>query len=149
MKLSMLSPFRDMEDIFNNFNRQLSTNAHRDISQDTHHVANWSPRADIVESEKEFLIKVELPEVEKEDVKVTINDGVLNISGERKVEKEEKDKIFHRIERFYGRFDRSFTLPENVKQDDIDADFKGGILSLHLEKTEKSKPKSIEVKSAD
>jgi HSP20 family protein len=88
--------------------------------------------------EKEYSIKAELPGVNKEDVKVTVVGGVLSISGERKAEKEEKDKKYHRIERSYGSFIRSFTLPEGVSSDKIDAEFKDGILRLHLPKNEKA-----------
>jgi HSP20 family protein len=84
--------------------------------------------------------------VNKEDVKVTVEGGVLSISGERKAEKEEKDKKYHRIERSYGSFIRSFTLPEGASSDKIGAEFKDGILRLHLPKDEKAKPKSIDVK---
>ena len=106
----------------------------------------WSPRVDIVENDKEFVIKAEIPEVKKEDVKVTADNGVLTIQGERKQEKEEKGKKFHRVERYYGSFTRSFTLPENVDETKIKANFKDGMLNLQVPKSEKSKPKAIEVK---
>ena len=82
----------------------------------------------------------------KEEVKVTVEGGVLSISGERKAEKEEKDKKYHRIERSYGTFVRSFTLPEGAATDKVSAEFKDGVLKVHLPKDEKAKPKSIEVK---
>lgn len=145
MKTTLWTPFQELEDLFSNYNRRSSLSGSQADSSDRHRLANWSPKADIVETEKEFLIKVELPEVQKDDVKVTVNEGVLNISGERKSESEEKNKIMHRIERFYGRFDRSFTLPTNANGDDIEATFKDGILSLHIKKNEQRKPKLIEV----
>jgi HSP20 family protein len=108
----------------------------------------WVPEVDIIESDKEYLIKAELPEVKKEDVKVSVEKGVLTIQGERKQEKEEKGKKFHRIERSYGSFERSFTLPDDADEGKVSAEFKDGILSVHLAKSEKAVPKPIEVKAA-
>jgi HSP20 family protein len=109
-------------------------------------VAEWAPLVDISEDEKEYLIKAELPEVKKEDVKVSVQDGVLTISGERKSEKEEKNKKFHRMEWAYGSFERSFTLPEDADADKVAGDFKDGVLKVHVPKSEKAKPKKIDVK---
>jgi len=109
-------------------------------------VAEWAPLVDITEDEKEYLIKAELPEVKKDDVKVSVQDGVLTISGERKSEKEEKNKKFHRVEWAYGSFSRSFTLPEDADADKVAGDFKDGVLKVHVPKSEKAKPKKIEVK---
>lgn len=108
-------------------------------------VAQWAPAVDITEDEKEYLIKAELPELKKEDVKVTVENGELNITGERKFEKEEKNKKYHRVERSYGSFLRSFTLPEGVNGEKVNAQFKDGVLSVHLPKDEKAKPKAVEV----
>jgi len=104
------------------------------------------PTVDISESDTEYLIKAELPEVKKEDVKVTVENGVLTLQGERRQEKEEKGKKYHRVERSYGNFARSFTLPESVDEGAVKAEYKDGMLNLHLPKTEKVKPKSIDVK---
>ncbi|HLG43707.1 MAG TPA: Hsp20/alpha crystallin family protein [Nitrospirales bacterium] len=109
-------------------------------------VAEWAPLVDIVEEDKEYLIKAELPEVKKEDVKVTVQDEVLTVTGERKFEKEEKGRKYHRIERAYGSFTRSFTLPEDADSERVAAEFKDGVLKVHLPKSEKAKPKSVEVK---
>ena len=109
-------------------------------------VAEWSPLVDITEDEKEYLIKADLPEVKKEDVKLTVQDDVMSISGERKYEKEEKGKKYHRVERAYGSFMRSFTLPEDADGSKVSAEYKDGVLKVHLPKSEKTKPKSIEVK---
>jgi HSP20 family protein len=92
------------------------------------------------------VIKVELPEIKKEDVKVTVENGTLTISGERKFEKEEKDKKYHRVERAYGSFVRSFALPGGTDGSKVSAEFKDGVLKVHLPKTEQAKPKAIEVK---
>jgi HSP20 family protein len=109
-------------------------------------VSQWTPLVDISEDANEYLVKAELPELKKEEVKVSVENGELTISGERKSEKEEKGKKFHRIERSYGSFLRSFTLPESVNAEKVSAEFKDGVLSVHLPKDERAKPKSIEVK---
>ena len=109
-------------------------------------VAEWSPLVDISEDDKEYLIKAELPDIKKDDIKLSVHDNILSISGERKYEKEEKGKKYHRVERAYGSFLRSFTLPEDADASKIAAENKDGILKVHLPKSEKAKPKSIEVK---
>ena len=109
-------------------------------------VAEWSPLVDITEDEKEYLIKAELPDIKKDDVKLTVQDNVLAISGDRKYEKEEKDRKYHRVERAYGSFLRSFTLPEDAEGSKVAAEYKDGILKVHLPKSAQVKPKSIEVK---
>jgi HSP20 family protein len=109
--------------------------------------SEWAPLVDIAEDDKAYLIKAELPEVEKNDIKVTLERSVLTISGERKAEKEEKGKRFHRIERSYGSFVRSFTLPDDADGEHVSADFKNGVLHVKVLKTEKSKPKQIDVKA--
>ena len=108
-------------------------------------VAEWSPLVDIMEEEKEYLIQVELPDMKKEDVRLTVENGVLTISGERKFEKEEKGRKYHRIERAYGSFVRSFSLPEDADGSKVTADFKGGMLQVHLPKSVKATPKAIEI----
>lgn len=110
--------------------------------------AAWEPLADISEDDKEYIVKAELPEVKKEDVKVTVDQGVLRISGERKFEKEEKGKKYHRVERSYGSFLRAFTLPEGADTEKVAADFKDGVLVVHVPKTEKAKATAVQVKVA-
>ena len=109
-------------------------------------VAEWSPLVDISEDDKEYLIKAELPEVKKEDVKVTAEAGTLTIMGERKFEKEEKGRRYHRVERAYGTFGRSFSLPDDASPAKVSAEFKDGVLTVHLVKDEKAKPQQVEVK---
>jgi HSP20 family protein len=122
--------------------------AGRGANQQAITVAEWSPLVDIVEDDKEYLIKAEIPEMKKEDIKLNVHDDVLTISGERKYEKEEKAKKYHRVERAYGSFMRSFTLPEDADGTRVMAEYKDGLLNVHLPKSEKAKPKSIEVKIA-
>ncbi len=108
-------------------------------------VAEWSPLVDISEDDKEYLIKAELPEVKKEDVKVTAEDGTLTIMGERKFEKAEKNKKYHRVERAYGSFGRSFSFPDDASPGKVSADFKDGVLTVHLAKVGKAKPQQVEI----
>jgi HSP20 family protein len=107
----------------------------------------FMPLADIVERDKEYIVKVDLPEVRKEDVKVLFEDGVLTIKGERKVEKEEKGDKVHRTERFYGMFERSFVLPEDVDVKAIRAESREGVLTIHLPRVavEKTRPLAITI----
>jgi len=109
-------------------------------------VAEWSPLVDISEDDKEYVVKAELPEMKKEEIKINVLDDVLSISGERKYEKEEKGKKYHRVERAYGSFMRSFTLPEDADGSKVSAEYKDGVLNVRLPKSEKARPKSIEVK---
>ena len=111
-------------------------------------VAEWAPLVDISEDDTEYLIKAELPEVKKENVKVTAEEGTLTITGERQFEKEEKNKKYHRIERAYGSFVRNFSLPDDASPAKVSAEFKDGVLTVHLAKTEKVKPQQIEVQVA-
>ncbi|MGD2270240.1 MAG: Hsp20/alpha crystallin family protein [Desulfobacterales bacterium] len=144
MELTKWDPFREMEDMFNRYTRAIGWP--RRGNQEVMATGDWAPRVDIAETDNEFIIKAEIPEVKKENVKVTVDSGVLTIRGERKQETEEKDKKFHRVERYYGSFTRSFTLPDNVDETKIEASFKDGMLNLQIPKTEASKPKAIEVK---
>jgi HSP20 family protein len=107
---------------------------------------DWSPTVDVVETAEEFQIKVELPEVKKEDVKVSVDNGILRLEGERRQEKEEKGKKYHRVERSYGSFLRTFALPDNIDDGNVRAEFKDGMLNVRLPKMERAKPKAIEVK---
>jgi HSP20 family protein len=106
----------------------------------------WSPSADISETEKEFLIRAELPAVKKEDVKVTVDQGTITIEGERKQEKEDKNEKYHRIESFYGSFARSFSLPENAEVDAIKCESKDGVLVVHIPKKQPAAPKTKQIK---
>lgn len=106
----------------------------------------WLPAFDISENEKEYLVTAELPGMEVKDIDVTLSDGILTVKGEKKREHEEKGKDYHRIERRYGSFHRSFSIPGKIKTDGVDANYKDGILRLTLPKTEETETKKIEVK---
>src|SRR5207253_7631815 len=125
------------------FGRRTNGREREDIT-----IADWEPLADITEDDKEYIIKAELPDVKKEDVKVTVENGVLTISGERKFEKEEKKKKYHRIERAYGTFVRTFSLPDVADAGKVKAEFKNGVLTVHMPKSEKAKAKQVEVNIA-
>jgi len=146
MTLVRWDPFRELESMSDRLNRVFARPTLSTSSREALTVADWIPTVDISETDTEYLIKAELPEVKKEDVKVTVENGVLTLQGERRQEKEEKGKKYHRVERSYGSFARSFTLPESVDEGAVKAEYKDGMLNLHLPKTEKVKPKSIDVK---
>jgi HSP20 family protein len=146
MTLVRWDPFRELEDMSDRLNRMFSRPALPPTNgKETMVVADWAPSVDVSETDGEYQIKAEIPDVKKEDVKVTVEDGVLTIQGERKHEKEEKGKKYHRVERSYGSFIRSFTLPDLVDEGRVKAEFKDGVLNLQLPKSEKENPKAIEV----
>ena len=105
----------------------------------------WSPTVDISETENQYEVNAEIPGLKKEDIKLSVEDNVLTLSGERKVEKETDKKNYHRIERAYGKFERSFRLPKEVDAENIKANYKNGVLTVQLPKTEAVKPKEIAV----
>ena len=150
MSIVQWDPFRELEEMSNRLNRlfgrSLPTPAAGDKNAMT--MIDWAPSVDVAETAEEYQIKAELPEVKKEDVKVSVDNGVLRIEGERKQEKEEKGKKWHRVERSYGSFLRTFTVPDNADATKIAAEFKNGVLNVHLPKSPNAKPKSIEVKVA-
>jgi HSP20 family protein len=149
VNITRWDPFRELEDMTQRLNHIFGRSlVSRDKESEKISLAEWAPAVDVSETDNEYTIKAEIPEVKKEDVKVTMQDGMLTIQGERKQEKEEKGKRYHRVERSYGSFLRSFELPANVDEARAKADFKDGVLSLTLPKTEKAKPKAIEVKVA-
>ena len=134
MNLIHFNPFREMDSLFSRFRHDMDG----DFNLQSFTQSDWVPPVDINESDKDFLITVEVPQIDKDDIKVQVQNGMLNISGERKYENE--DKKAHRIERYYGSFQRSFKLPENVNEDKIHADHKNGVLYLSLPKTEEKVP---------
>ena len=145
MTLVTWSPLREFEDLFNRYSRPLGGRMlPGEAGQEV--AAEWRPLANISETDSEYLIKAELPDVNKEDVEVNVNDGVITIKGERRLEKKSDDEKQHRIESFYGSFARSFSLPADVDDSGIRAESKNGVLQVHLPKTEVQQPKSIEIK---
>ncbi len=142
MTLVSWTPFREFDDLIGRYNRVLgSTPA---IRRDAG-LEEWRPMANISETDKEYLIKAELPEVDKKDVEITVNDGVISIKGERKLETADESEKQHRIEFSYGSFTRSFSLPADVDEQAIHAESKDGVLKIHLPKTEIKQPKPIAI----
>ena len=145
MDRSIWNPSRELAELSDRLNRVFARGGNQNEAMT---VADWIPPVDISETTAEYVITAEIPEVKKEDVKVTLEHGVLTIQGMRRQEAEEKGKKYHRVERSYGSFVRSFSLPDLVDDTKVQADFKEGILTLHLPKSEKAMPKAIEVKVA-
>jgi HSP20 family protein len=144
MAMLRWEPFREMQDALRRFSPlYLPDSGARDDTS----TRSWVPLANISESEKEYLIKCELPDVKKEDVKIAVADGVITISGERKLEREDQSENAIRVESIYGAFTRSFVLPDNVDAEGIQAESKDGVLRIHIPKvkTKKAEPLAIEV----
>ena len=143
---------RELDEAQNRFNQFLGGFPNRmgnRMGNDEAHsltVADWSPEVDISEDDQGYLLKADLPEMKKDDVRVTVEDGILCVSGERKTEKEDQKRKFHRIERSYGNFRRSFTLPEDADSTQVTAEFRDGVLKVHLPTTPIARSKAIEVK---
>jgi HSP20 family protein len=146
MNLVRWDPFRDFEGIEARLHRLFSDVPAR--TEDESLFGGWSPAVDIQETDNEFILKADLPDVKKDDVKVELEDGVLTVEGERRKEKEEKGKRFHKIERAYGKFVRHFTLPTEVDAPNVKAEFKDGVLNIRLPKAVSAKAKAIDVKVA-
>lgn len=146
MNIIRWDPFREIEGIQSRLNRMFGDRPSRGIDGDDLSFAEWAPAVDIQETDKEYVVKADLPEVKKEDVKVEFDDGVLTVEGERKQEKEEKGTRFHKIERAYGKFVRRFALPTGVDASKVSAEFKEGVLNVHLPKSANGKPKATAVK---
>lgn len=141
MNITRWEPFREVEEMFRHYSPLFARSLRRNVEN----AGEWAPVADISETDKEFVIKAELPEVKKEDVQVTLDDGVLTICGERRHEKEHKDANELRVESFYGTFSRSFSLPENVDANGIRAETKDGVLRVRIPKTAPTTPKAIAI----
>ena len=137
--LSIWNPIHEMDELFHN---RLSSVLGGEGLQS----AAWSPVVDIEESAEAYTIRAELPGLSKEKVKVTVENGVLTLSGERDLERRMETKTFHRVERSHGTFTRSFTLPEDVDSESVAANFKDGLLEIQIAKREEALPKSIKVR---
>jgi HSP20 family protein len=158
-KVTTWNPLREMDEAQNRLNRfflggfpnRAACFPPIGIGSDEIHslaVADWSPEVDISEDDRGYLLKADLPEMKNDDVRVTVEDGVLSVSGERKTEKEDHKKKFHRIERSFGTFRRSFTLPEDADSTKVTAEFRDGVLKVHLPTTTVARSKAIQVKVA-
>jgi HSP20 family protein len=143
-ELMGFDPFRPFEERLRRFFEGFEP--FRTSGEENWSLATWAPAIDIYETDNEIVVKAELPEVKKEDVYVSIEDNLLTIRGERKFSEETKKENYHRVERSYGEFMRSFTLPSFVDANKVNAEFKDGVLRVTLAKREEAKPKQIEVK---
>ena len=146
MRVIKWEPFRDVDDVFDRF---VAETLRRWPRQTTEGQAalDWAPAADVSETEAEYLIKADLPEVRKEDVSITVQDGVLTLSGERRQEVRADDEKVHRIERAYGSFARRFALPENADEQSIRAESRDGVILIHIpkQKVVQPQPRQIEI----
>lgn len=137
----LLNVEREFNKIWNSFNNRFGAKNNEEYDN-----AVWAPMTDVSEDKDNFYLLADLPGVTKEDLKLSFNDGQLTISGERKQEKEENGKTFHRVERSYGKYYRSFNLPEKILAEKIKAEFKDGQLTVTVPKSEEAKPKELEIK---
>ncbi|WP_263322183.1 Hsp20/alpha crystallin family protein [Endozoicomonas sp. Mp262] len=143
MSLTLWDPFTEMENLLNKYGRSSRKSLPASSSEQTMEVGDWMPSTDIVENPDAFNVKLEIPGVEKEDVKITVENNVLSIKGEKRHKYE--DKKHHRVECSYGSFVRSFTLPNSVDGEKVEAVYNNGILELVLPKQEEAKPRLLEI----
>ena len=146
MDIVRLDPFREMAALQNRVNR-IFADAYRRDNDDLMTRGAWVPPVDIYDSgNHELVIKAELPDVNREDITLRVENHTLTISGQKKMDSEVKDEQYHRVERAYGNFSRSFTLPQTVDTNAIGAEYKNGVLIVRLPLREEAKPKQIQVK---
>lgn len=148
MLLTKWEPFKDLTSLQGRINRLFDDSLIRSRFFDDDMLSGiWAPAVDLYETDNDIVIKAELPGVDKKDIKIKIEvkDNMLHLSGERKIEKDIKEENYHRKERYYGTFRRSFSLPAHVEHEKVKAKFKDGILEITLPKVEKAKPKKIEI----
>lgn len=137
-ELTPWKPFRDIDELWERFFRELSTI--EPFRQE------WVPSLDVSETENNIVVKAELPGIDPKEIDISLTDDLLTIKGEKKQEKEEKDENYHRVERSYGAFTRSLRLPQEVRSEKIEANYKDGILKITLPKSEEAKRKEIKIK---
>ena len=146
MRVIKWEPFRDVDDVFDRFIAESLRRWPRPPAEDRA-ASDWAPAADVSETEGEYLIKADLPAVRKEDVSITVQDGVLTLSGERRQEKHADSEKLHRVERTYGSFARRFALPDNADEQAIRAESRDGVILIHIpkHKVEQPQPRQIEI----
>ncbi|MFZ4987003.1 MAG: Hsp20/alpha crystallin family protein [Blastocatellia bacterium] len=138
--------FRTFHDRFNRLFGEHFGNWMEPLMEENWSIKAWTPKCDIYETDHEIVVKVELPDVKREDIKVSIENNMLTIRGERKFEEETKRENYHRVERSYGEFRRTFTLPDFADPGKVDADYRDGMLRVTLAKKDEVKPKQVEIK---
>jgi HSP20 family protein len=146
MRVIKWEPFRDVDDVFDRFIAESLRRWPRPPAE-ARAASDWAPAADVSETDGEYLIKADLPAVRKEDVSITVQDGVLTLSGERRQEKHAESEKLHRVERTYGSFARRFALPENADEQGIRAESRDGVILIHIpkHKVEQPQPRQIEI----
>ena len=144
MRVIKWEPFRDVDDMFERVFADTMRRWQR-TSNDERRVYDWAPAADVSETDGEYLIKAELPEVRKDDLHITVQEGVLTLAGERKEEKREDNEKLHRIERFHGSFSRRFTLPDDADEQGIKAESRDGVLVIHIPKQKVAHPQPRQI----
>lgn len=144
MRVIKWEPFREVDDVFDRFFADAFRRWPR-ATVEGRAAADWAPAADVTETEGEYLIKAELPEVRKEDVSLSVQDGVLTLTGERKQEKRDDNEKVHRLERFHGSFARRFSLPEDADEQSIKAESKDGVILIHIPKHKVVQPQARQI----
>jgi len=145
MSIVRWEPFRDLATAQRDFDRLFRGAFTSQLGDTELSTRSWAPPVDIYETEDAIVLKAELPGADPKDVEVRVEDNTLYLKGERKFEKEVKEQNYHRVERSYGSFARSFSLPNSISTDKVKAEFKDGLLTLTMPKREESKPKTIKI----
>lgn len=148
MAIVRWEPFRDLLTTQDRFNRLFNETFSNAFGNEQLSSKAWTPAVDIYETDHNLVMKAELPGIDPKDVEIRVEDGTLYIKGERKYENEVKEESFHRVERSYGSFARTFTLPRTINTEDIKADYKDGLLTLTMPKREEAKPKTVKINVA-
>ena len=149
MSITRYDPFRDLRSLQEEVNRLFSTNLSRSFGDEGIARGAWTPTVDIYENKDQIVIEAELPGMNREDFEITVENNVLTLRGERRFEKKEETDNYHRVERSYGTFSRSFTLPQTVSTEGATAEYKNGVLRVVLAKREEVKPRRIEIGGSD
>lgn len=145
MALVKYNPLRELRTMQEQMNRLLNLSWNHELAGEDIKEGIWQPPVDIYETEESIVIKAELPDVDQKDIEVRIEDNTLTLKGERKHESDVKKENYHRIERYFGAFQRSFSLPATIRQENVSALCERGVLTITLPKNEETKPKQIKV----
>lgn len=149
MAIVRWEPFRDLLTTQDRFNRLFNETFSNAFGGQELNTSSWNPAVDVYETDHELVLKAELPGIDPKDVDIRVEDGTLYLKGERKHESESKEGNYHRVERSYGSFTRTFGLPNSVNVDNIKADYKDGVLTLKMAKREEAKPKTVKINVAE
>lgn len=145
MAIVRWEPFRDLLTTQDRFNRLFNDTLGNVFGADQLNAKGWTPAVDIYETDHSLVFKAEIPGIDPKDLEVRVEDGTLYLKGERKYEHEVKEESYHRVERSYGSFARTFSLPRTINTEEIKADYKDGLLTLTMPKKEEAKPKTVKI----